>query len=775
MKPEPKAIGQMFATALNHHRSGQLREAEKLYKRILSADPTHARTLHLLGVVAHQTGRSDRAVDLIGRAIARDDQVTDFHYDLGVVSESLGRFESAEAHYRNAAALNPNHANASLNLGNVLLKQGKLAAAETASRHALGLNQRRPEAHFNLGLILAKQGRHAEAVTQFQEVLALVPNLAAAHAALGAALSATGDIEKATGHCRRALELDPRNHLWAVNLGLFCLAQGDHEHALAAALHALALNENSETRSLFTRAVRFARPTADDADLRALLTRALAEYWGRPAHLVAPALSLVKTSPGVKSAIERQRAGAPRALPADGTSDLARLAALSGDALLVQLLRSECIGDAEMERVFTAARRDLLDLATRDPGSVPVTDEGLQFSCALAQQCFINEYVYAASEAEWRDVRALEDALVAALRSGTQPPPLWIASLGAYVPLGSSPCAEYLSGRSWPPPVAALLKQQIDEPRLERDLIGSIPSLTEVEDDVSLEVKRQYEENPYPRWVGTRPVPAPVTLDAHLTAKFPHASYKPVGKEQIEVLVAGCGTGLHAIETGQQFIAADVLAVDLSAASLAYALRKTRETGQTKINYAVADILKIAALGRSFDLIEASGVLHHLADPWAAWRLLLSILRPGGIMNIGLYSELGRADVVRARAFIAERGFPATAEGIRRCRQEMLSHADDPLLRQATERLDFFSTSNCRDLLFHVQESRVTLPQIAEFMAANALTFLGFDAEPELLHRYAQRYPADTAKTDLAAWHEFETEHPKSFAGMYQLWVQKAG
>ena len=213
----------------------------------------------------------------------------------------------------------------------------------------------------------------------------------------------------------------------------------------------------------------------------------------------------------------------------------------------------------------------------------------------------------------------------------------------------------------------------------------------------------------------------------------------------------------------------------LSAGSLCYALGiKTRELGLINIRYGIADILKLNSLAQSFDVIEASGVLHHLADPWAGWRVLLSLLRTGGVMNVGLYSQLARSFVVRARAFIAEGGYPATADGIRRCRQAMRAAAPhDPLLKVAIEAADFFSMSECRDLLFHVQEHRMTLPEIAAFVAETGVKFLGFDADAALLRRYSARFPEDRSQTDLACWHRFETENPRSFAGMYQFWIQK--
>jgi SAM-dependent methyltransferase len=210
--------------------------------------------------------------------------------------------------------------------------------------------------------------------------------------------------------------------------------------------------------------------------------------------------------------------------------------------------------------------------------------------------------------------------------------------------------------------------------------------------------------------------------------------------------------------------------VDLSLTSLAYAKRKTRELGRVDIEYGQADILALGSLGRSFDLIEASGVLHHLADPLGGWRALLSLLRPGGFMTVGLYSELAREGIVAARAFIAERGFAPTAADIRRCRQALL---DDGRFRHAVASSDFFTTSGCRDLLFHVQEHRLTIPQIAAFLAENGLAFIGFDVDHLTTGRYRTRFPHDKSMADLASWNSFEHENPGTFSGMYQFWVQK--
>ncbi len=173
-----------------------------------------------------------------------------------------------------------------------------------------------------------------------------------------------------------------------------------------------------------------------------------------------------------------------------------------------------------------------------------------------------------------------------------------------------------------------LVDRELREPLKERELQKSIAKLTPVEDRVSLLVQEQYEENPYPRWVETTGAWGhPTPIDEYLRGQFPLAPLSALGKGgKIDILIAGAGTGRQAVEIARQFPEARVLAVDLSVAALAYGKRKSDELRVKNIEYGQADIVEIGRLGRRFDVIYASGVLHHLADPFAGWRGLLEIL-----------------------------------------------------------------------------------------------------------------------------------------------------
>jgi SAM-dependent methyltransferase len=267
----------------------------------------------------------------------------------------------------------------------------------------------------------------------------------------------------------------------------------------------------------------------------------------------------------------------------------------------------------------------------------------------------------------------------------------------------------------------------------------------------------------------------------------PLQALPPTGPDGMpaSILVAGCGTGQQAIECALRFAQARLLAIDLSLSSLAYAQRKTLEMAQqespaidlSRVRYAQADLLQLGGLDQRFDLIESCGVLHHLNDPLEGWRVLLSLLRPGGVMKLGFYSEIARRQVVRIRRWIADQGHAATLDGIRACRQHLMTlelDSNAPVsFGTATQSSDFFATSTCRDLLFHVQEHRTSLTAIAAFLQDNGLVFLGFETEPHVVTAYKARFPNDQAATDLAQWQVFENENPDVFFNMYQFWIQK--
>jgi SAM-dependent methyltransferase len=449
--------------------------------------------------------------------------------------------------------------------------------------------------------------------------------------------------------------------------------------------------------------------------------------------------------------------------------DAGDIAAIANDIFLRCALQLVIVRGVTLELFLTHLRFTLLQLANAnilDPAKVD--DEVTGLFCALAQQCFINEYVFAQSDEEIQQAGRLRDLLRQRMAAGNDISALLLAAVAAYFPLHHLSAAETLLIAEWPSCAADLLRQHIREPLEEKEDCRTIPALTAIDDGTSIRVMRQYEENPYPRWTTNRL--AALTDAAKRQAGAANSGES--GPSQ-EILIAGCGSGQHAVEIAQYFPDARVLAIDFSRPSLAYARRKTREARLQNIEYAQADILKLAALGRTFDRIGAVGVLHHLADPKAGWRVLLSLLRPRGIMRVGLYSEAARRPVVEARALIAERGVRATPEDIRAFRQTIIRNSGDQRWKMLLANGDFYSTSGCRDLLFNVMEHRFTIPEIAAFLNEQGLSFLGFELDARIIKQFQEQYPGPGALINLDYWSAFETANPQTFRRMYMFSVCK--
>jgi SAM-dependent methyltransferase len=565
-----------------------------------------------------------------------------------------------------------------------------------------------------------------------------------------------GQLQNAQDICDKILVREP-SHVNALNLsGLILQATGRHRPAARLFAKALACDPWNAACH-YNLGVSF--QALDRQDEATVHFRKAIELGARLKNIE----DLILQNPVITSCVDAIESKWP--LPITAAELFARysLETIANDILLRCALATVPLHHAPLEKLLTALRAILLRTATTDRGLGNTAVDRL--FCALAQQCFINEYVFAQSDEETRQSHRLRELLLQKITDGLAISALLLAAVAAYFPLYSLPGAQTLLRGKLPEATAALVRQQLQEPLQEIEDRKSIPVLTPVDDDISLRVMDQYRENPYPRWT-VNPVATPAD-----DRKDRAQSAGP--RETKEILVAGCGSGQHAVETAQHYPEAQILAVDLSLSSLAYARRKTHEIGLRNVEYAQADILALAALHRSFDRIEAVGVLHHLADPELGWRILLALLRPKGTMRIGLYSELARRDIVGVRSFIAERGYRATPDDIRILRQEVLRIYDERGWRMTVQSNDFYNTSGCRDLLFNVMEHRFTIPKIKRFVSEQDSTFLGFDLDPSIVERFERRFPGAGALADLDSWHSFEMDNPPTFRSMYQFTIEK--
>jgi len=158
------------------------------------------------------------------------------------------------------------------------------------------------------------------------------------------------------------------------------------------------------------------------------------------------------------------------------------------------------ISDPRLEKYFTSLRLNFLELVHSTP-HYQMSREEENFYCALAEQCFINEYVYYQTPEEIDLSVVMRNRLIQVIGDQEVASPALMIAVACYFPLYALKHSDRLLMQNHSKHLMSVLRQQIEYPLEEIKLKSSIPALTDIGGEVTLAVQDQYEENPYPRWV----------------------------------------------------------------------------------------------------------------------------------------------------------------------------------------------------------------------------------------------------------------------------------
>jgi tetratricopeptide (TPR) repeat protein len=167
-------------TAMAQHQSGNLSQAEALYKQVLQAAPNQPDALHLLGLIAKQKGDLKTANQLMRKALSFNPNYVEAYVNLGATLQEQNNLTEASDCYRKALALRPNYAEVHSNLGVVLKAQDNLHESAECFVHALELNPNSVETFANLDALLKEMSEPAEALVYYRKALAISPSNIAA-------------------------------------------------------------------------------------------------------------------------------------------------------------------------------------------------------------------------------------------------------------------------------------------------------------------------------------------------------------------------------------------------------------------------------------------------------------------------------------------------------------------------------------------------------------------------------------------------------------------
>lgn len=589
-----------------------------------------------------------------------------------------------------------------------------------------------------------------------------------AHGFASAARDALGRGEPELAHALfgEALRIAPRDGEILVALAHASEAAGEISRAAAELTGAIRLQPDyaPAARALSRLAARYEIDDASGLDATGLMTALRTPKVGVDAIASLCLRHVIAGDAELKRLLELPATD----IDAAGAAAAQRLTKGLRHHLLHAALAAGLVRDSALERLLTGVRSGML----LDPAASPLGDRGrLDLALALLAQVWRNDHAWLETDAEAVALASIEIDRAALLAGDTKAAEALLKRL-LYRPLAEALSGGLSAGEAGnirPKPLRDLIVGRIGEAADEARRRESLPRLTPITDATALKVKAQYESAPYPRWTSLQ-LPAPMGLSAALARLRPAADLEFL-RRPFEVLIAGCGTGQHAIAASAGYgPSARVLALDLSAASLGYAARKAAELGITNLHLAEGDLAAIGTLGTTFDIIEAVGVLHHMADPWAGWRALLDVLAPHGLMYVGLYSRTARRDIAALRALPSTPRPGCPDREARALRRALLYTPPGTPGHGLARSRNFWSLNEFRDLVLHESEMTTTLPEIAGFLSANGLEVLDVTLPPEARAAFANGQP-DADPKDLSAWDAFETRHPDAFAGMYCLWL----
>jgi SAM-dependent methyltransferase len=272
-----------------------------------------------------------------------------------------------------------------------------------------------------------------------------------------------------------------------------------------------------------------------------------------------------------------------------------------------------------------------------------------------------------------------------------------------------------------------------------QQLLTFVSRMMKTPKDISSAVERLYDTYPFPPEPLLDSPPPGYNWRWNWLAAYSFCTGQKPQKQDIRILDAGCGTGVgteYLVHLNPQ---ANVVGIDLSSGALEVAQERCRKSGANGVEFHHLSLYDADKLAGEFDLINCVGVLHHLPDPIRGIKSLASKLRPGGLMHIFVYGELGRWEINLMQQAIAllqgsQRG--DYRDGVQLGRKIFASLPENNrLVKREKER---WSLENQRDECFadmyvHPQEIDYNIETLFELIDASGLEFVGF-SNPKTWH-----------------------------------------
>ena len=723
----------IFDLAIKSHFQNDLKNAEILYKKVLDINPKNLSACNNLGIIFNNLNNIKDAEKYYLKAIKINPNYADANYNIAGLYKSTGKIHDSIKYYEKTILINPNYADAYNNIGLIHFEKGENLIAKKYFEKAITIKPQSVNALNNLGIIFDTLNQYENAINCYNKVISIDKFNSNALNNAAISYSKIGKEEISINYFLKVIKTEPRNIYFLnsiANMFVNLKITSDtkiNQNNLYNLLLFLFQNDNINHEDVSNQVILFS--------------------------LGVNEIELENLGNSVNTLINN-----------------INIQNLLNNELFLLFLKKKLNKELNLEIVLIKIRKEIIEALFENKKNN--LKKYLDFIIALSEQCWLNEYIFPKTEKEIE----LEKRLINKIEKDENINELEISILSCFSALKKTKSIfkKLKNFKSENKLFNQLILSQIIEPLEEENLKKSIKSYKNINDKVSKKVKMQYEENPYPRWKSCN-----INISQNYIKcinddinpyilPFNEKIYEP------DVLIAGCGTGKHAI-SASRYKDAKILAIDLSLSSLAYAKRKILDLNYKNFDFLAADILEIKNLGKKFDIIECAGTLHHMEKPILGLEVLLNLLKPNGFLKIGLYSKIAREPIINFRKNLLNKKSKKKSDNIMLLRKEIIENrTNNKYFKKITNSKDFYSRSNLRDLLFHIQEHQFTIGEIKEIVENYKLEFLNFIiTDPLIKLKYLKNFPDDVMQNSLNNWEKFETDNPNIFNGMYQFWLKK--
>ncbi len=198
-----------MAKASEAHRSGKRKQAERLYRKLVSARPDMGSAWNGLGTLLFENGNLEQAEYALKRAVGATQPYPRALYNLALIYHQQGLVKKAFKCLEQLLEKEPGFAQAWNFMGVIYKEQGEFEKAFECFEKALELLPGFAEAWNNKGTLFDALGKSDEAVSAYEKALSIQPNYVSALFNLAQAFHNSGKLSEASKYYQKVLALEP--------------------------------------------------------------------------------------------------------------------------------------------------------------------------------------------------------------------------------------------------------------------------------------------------------------------------------------------------------------------------------------------------------------------------------------------------------------------------------------------------------------------------------------------------------------------------------------